>query len=382
MATMKTELNGGADVRAEPATNENEMLSVHRANQIFTLQKNIEFLKKNHQEMLMTLHNEVERLKKSNCELQHMLILERKSVKPAAEDTDVTIMMGKIRDLEAQLQTAQQKNELLKKELESRKRFKFANRHVVAESHSPIIQKAEKVRKTGSCLKENTSTIVGDSPSDLHQKWAENSSFCAESHMDLGKSSLKVAIPETLHNTPLPPIVQHEFSDRSTSRLSLVSPGHHTTPTYTHWTPSSHPRASATRRMADSKACLVPLKLIPPMPMCSGLQHISAAPATVDLKLTPQTTSQKVSFTSALRPILTGLPAKPPTIRVYPKGDNQTLMSTKGDSLSYPEEPLICSRDATHRPQMLSSLRQTLHGSLRPLVRRKLNSKDSKKHLF
>lgn len=58
-----------------------------------------------------------------------MLILERKSVKPAAEDTDVAIMMGKIRDLEAQLQSAQQKNELLKKELESRKRFKFANRY-------------------------------------------------------------------------------------------------------------------------------------------------------------------------------------------------------------------------------------------------------------
>lgn len=73
---------------------------------------------------------------------------------------------------------------------------------------------------------------------------------------------------------------------------------------------------------------------------------------------------------------------RPPTIQVYPKGDNQTLMSTKGDPPSYSEEPLICSRDATHRPQMLSSLRQTLNGTLRPLVRRKLNSKDSKKHLF
>lgn len=61
------EISSGADVRAEPAANENDVLNVHRANQIFTLQKNIEFLKKNHQEMLMTLHNEVERLKKSNC---------------------------------------------------------------------------------------------------------------------------------------------------------------------------------------------------------------------------------------------------------------------------------------------------------------------------
>ncbi|KAL5110672.1 hypothetical protein TcWFU_007534 [Taenia crassiceps] len=382
MATVKMEVNGGADARAESSVNENEMLNLHRANQIFMLQKNIEFLKKNHQEMLMTLHNEVERLKKSNCELQHMLILERKSMKSAAEDTDITVMMRKIRDLEAQLQSAQHKNELLKKELESRKRFKFANRHVVAESHSPIVQKAEKVRKTGSCLKENTSTIVGDSPSELHKKWAENSSFCAEAHMDLERSSLKVATPETMHSIPLPPIVQHELSDRSTSRLSLVSPGHHTTPTYTHWTPSTHPRASSTRRVADPKACLMPLKLVPPMPMCSGLQHIPSAAATVDLKLTPQSTPKKVSFTSAMRPILTGIPAKHPTIQVYSKGDNRTLMSTKDDPLSYPEEPLICSRDATHRPQTLSSLRQTLHGTLRPLVRRKLNSKDSKKHLF
>lgn len=127
---------------------------------------------------------------------------------------------------------------------------------------------------------------------------------------DLGKPSLKVAIPETIHNIPLPPIVQHELSDRSTSRLSLVSPGHHTTPTYTHWTSSTHPRASATRRVADPKACLVPLKLIPPMPTCSGLQNIPAAAATVDLKLTPQTTPKKVSFTSALRPILSGIPVK------------------------------------------------------------------------
>lgn len=379
---VKTEINSGANIRTEAATSENEILNVHRANQIFTLQKNIEFLKKNHQEMLMTLHNEVERLKKSNSELQHMLILERRSLKPAGEDADAILMMGKIRDLEAQLQSALQKNELLKKELESKKRFKFANGHIVAESHSPIVQRAEKVRKAGSCLKENTSTIVGDSPSELHRKWAENSSFYAENHIDLAEPSLKVTMPETMHNTPLPPIVQHDLPDRSTSRLSLVSPGHRTTPTYTHWTASTHPRASATRRVADPKACLVPLKLIPPMPTCSGLQHVSAAAATVNLKLTPQTTPKKVSFTSAVGPILTGIPAKPPTIQVYPKGDNQTLMSTKGNPLIYTEEPLICSRDATRRPQMLSSLRQTLNGTLRPLVRRRLNSKDSKKHLF
>nr|CDS17784.1 expressed conserved protein [Echinococcus granulosus] len=112
-----------------------------------------------------------------------MLILERRSLKPAGEDADAILMMGKIRDLEAQLQSALQKNELLKKELESRKRFKFANGHIVAESHSPIVQRAEKVRKAGSCLKENTSTIVGDSPSELHRKWAENSSFYAENHI-------------------------------------------------------------------------------------------------------------------------------------------------------------------------------------------------------
>ncbi|VDM16182.1 unnamed protein product [Hydatigera taeniaeformis] len=377
MSTMKAECSGGADVRADLASKDNEMLNIHKANQIFTLQKNIEFLKKNHQEMLMTLHNEVERLKKSNCELQHMLILERKSVNSAADDADVTLLMGKIRDLETQLQSAQQKNELLKKELETRKRFKFANRHVVAESHSPIVQKAEKIRKTGSCMKENT-TIVGDSPVELHRKWAENSSFYAENHTGLGKPPLKVSLPESVHNIPLPSIVQHDLSDRSTSRLSPVSPGHHTTPTYAHWTPFAHLRPSVNRRVADPKACLVPLKLIPPMPTCSGLQHISATAATVNLKLTPQATPKKVSFTSPVRSTLTGISTGPKTIQVYSKGDNQTLISTKNDPFSYPEEPLICSRDTAHRPQMLSSLRQTL----RPLVRRKLNSKDSKKHLF
>ena len=66
MATVKTQPMSNTNIPNETVGNENEMINVHRANQIFTLQKNIEFLKKNHQEMLMTLHNEIERLKKSN----------------------------------------------------------------------------------------------------------------------------------------------------------------------------------------------------------------------------------------------------------------------------------------------------------------------------
>lgn len=38
----------------------------HVANQIYMLEKNIEFIKNQHSQMLVTLHDEIERLKKIN----------------------------------------------------------------------------------------------------------------------------------------------------------------------------------------------------------------------------------------------------------------------------------------------------------------------------
>ena len=58
-----------------------------------------------------------------------MLILERGSTNPPDKSNEMKSMLAKINDLEAQLQSALERNELLKKELESRKRLKFANKY-------------------------------------------------------------------------------------------------------------------------------------------------------------------------------------------------------------------------------------------------------------
>lgn len=133
-------------------------------------------------------------------------------------------------------------------------------------------------------------------------------------------------LSESVFDTPLPPIVQPDLSCRSTSRLSLVSPGHHTTPTYSQWTPSvpvtftGYPRASASRSLTDPKASLRPLKHIPPMPTLNGEQCMPQATSInaskVDLKLSPTRAVTKKGppaatiAVTAPRPILNDVPGR------------------------------------------------------------------------
>lgn len=67
MSAAKSQVNRISNAGNDLGANENDTVNKYQANQIFMLQKNIEFLKKNHQEMLMTLHSEIEKLKKSNA---------------------------------------------------------------------------------------------------------------------------------------------------------------------------------------------------------------------------------------------------------------------------------------------------------------------------
>uniref|UniRef100_A0A5K3EPV0 CCDC92 domain-containing protein n=1 Tax=Mesocestoides corti TaxID=53468 RepID=A0A5K3EPV0_MESCO len=61
---MEAAFNRDKDiVVSKQITHENEVNKVHL---IFSLQKNIEFLKLKHHEMLVTLHSEIERLKRTN----------------------------------------------------------------------------------------------------------------------------------------------------------------------------------------------------------------------------------------------------------------------------------------------------------------------------
>uniref|UniRef100_A0A5K3ERA9 CCDC92 domain-containing protein n=1 Tax=Mesocestoides corti TaxID=53468 RepID=A0A5K3ERA9_MESCO len=174
---MEAAFNRDKDiVVSKQITHENEVNKVHL---IFSLQKNIEFLKLKHHEMLVTLHSEIERLKRTNNELQQELILGRNHAQSSIESTENVKLLTRINELEAQLQAALTKNELLKRELESSKKHSLSKRHNFAETHSPIIQKAEQIRNATVCNPtEDVTVIAGDLPISFLPEEASCAPIC------------------------------------------------------------------------------------------------------------------------------------------------------------------------------------------------------------
>ncbi|BHF64005.1 hypothetical protein SprV_0200700200 [Sparganum proliferum] len=212
-------------------------------------------------------------------------------------------MKKKIAELQEHLKLALESNKLLKKELEAKRNHSGSTRHNMAESHAPVIQKAEQVkasmqgtRNVTHCISElNMNTSVrGAVRADYEDKKLLNVNHSNAFSSTVRKSPepsnreagilkytnsptpvLPVSGPAAI--SPLPPIgvrpqclalAEHTSSQPISSR---PSPGLHPP----HPPPSLHSFASIPHPEAKGTATtrLQPLRQPPPMPNLQESQH-------------------------------------------------------------------------------------------------------------